>query len=389
MTEHLRIAVEALRTAYPSASNPYWRTLSLGRMGRLLAGSFLLTSVAGFGVNLTDARHPFLHGLFWPVLIASLSTATLIARVRKPRWAPVLLLLAGVVIWSGVRLQQAVSIPLDWGEIAPQLFLDAFGIWVGVSLGSRLLMSFLTTEGVASVRMHTELALAHGIQSTLVPSISFNTRGFELFGASIPSAEMGGDLVDAIEKDGGLLAYAADVSGHGLPAGQLMGMLKTAIRVSFDLDQDLVGILENADRVLPNLKEPHMYATLGLFHFDNSSHKAEYALAGHGPILHYRKSRNDVVRLEMQQLPLGLLPGSQYHTAHATYSAGDIFILITDGVVEAANPKGEQFGFDRVEGLIVKNSAEPLSNIWAAIRNAAVTHGPQHDDQSGLLIRSL
>jgi serine phosphatase RsbU (regulator of sigma subunit) len=78
--------------------------------------------------------------------------------------------------------------------------------------------------GVLLQALRIKLSLAHGIQATLVPTISFQNASFELYGKSIPSTEMGGDLIDVIESDGGLVAFVADISGHGLPAGQLMGM---------------------------------------------------------------------------------------------------------------------------------------------------------------------
>jgi hypothetical protein len=389
MVERLQVVVAALRTAYPSASSPYWRSLPLQRLGRLLAGSFLLTSVAGFGVNLLFAGHPLLHGLLWPLLIASISTAVLLVRLRKPRWLSFVIFFGIVVSLLAGRFEGSPVAAFNDQEIRPELFFDALGIWIGIGLGSRLVMSFLTTEGVGSVRMQTELAMAHSIQSTLVPPISLTTPRFELYGVSIPSTEMGGDIVDAVQRNGNLLAYVADVSGHGLPAGQLMGMLKTAVRVSLDLCKDPVRILENADRVLPAVKQPHMYAALALLHFDHASHKAEYALAGHGPILQYRKFTNDVVRLQMQQLPLGLLPGTSYCTASVIYSPGDLFVILTDGIVEVANEKNEELGLKRVEALIAGKSAEPLENLWDAIHSEAAAHGPQNDDQSGLLIRVL
>jgi hypothetical protein len=103
-------------------------------------------------------------------------------------------------------------------------------------------------------RMETELSLAHGIQAALVPPLSFRTRSFEVYGKSIASKVMGGDLIDVVESDGSLLAYVADVSGHGLAAGQLMGMLKATMRVSLQFHQRPVALLEGADRVLPALK---------------------------------------------------------------------------------------------------------------------------------------
>ena len=72
---------------------------------------------------------------------------------------------------------------------------------------------------------------------------------------ALRNAEMGGDLIDAVERDGTPLAYVADISGHGLAAGQLMGMLKTAVRVSLQYRQEPVAVLESADRVLPAVKE--------------------------------------------------------------------------------------------------------------------------------------
>ena len=137
-----------------------------------------------------------------------------------------------------------------------QILFDAWGIWISLGFCFRLLLSFVSNEGLANVRMQTELSLAHGIQATLVPDLYLQTPRFELYGKSISSTEMGGDLIDVIQNDdGSLLAYIADISGHGLPAGQLMGMLKTALRVSLQFHQQAAALLETADRVLPAVKE--------------------------------------------------------------------------------------------------------------------------------------
>jgi phosphoserine phosphatase RsbU/P len=104
-----------------------------------------------------------------------------------------------------------------------------------------------------------------------------------------------------------------------LAAGQLMGMLKTAIRVALQFRQEPVAVLESADRVLPAVKQANMYATLARLYFDGSS-EAEYALAGHPPILHYRAPSADIARLAMEQFPLGLIPGGRYSSQCVTYS---------------------------------------------------------------------
>jgi serine phosphatase RsbU (regulator of sigma subunit) len=263
---------------------------------------------------------------------------------------------------------------------------DAIGVLVGTGLGYRLLVRFIWTEGLTTVRMQTELALAHGIQATLVPTLSLHVDRFEVYGKSIPSTEMGGDVIDAVESDGNLLVYVADISGHGLAAGQLMGMLKTAIRVSLQFRQQPTAVLESADRVLPAVKERHMYATLALLSFDGSS-EAEYSLAGHPPILHYSGATRDITPLAMQQFPLGLMPGGRYSSQRVAYSPRDVFLMLTDGISEVPNASDEEFGLDRLEALLRNNAGQSLPQLWELIMGEVNRHGVQQDDQTLLLLR--
>jgi energy-coupling factor transport system substrate-specific component len=183
-----------------------------------------------------------------------------------------------------------------------------------------------------------------------------------------------------------LLAYIADISGHGLAAGQLMGMLKAAMRMALQFQGAPTSLLENADRVLPAVKPPEMFATLAILCFDDSM-EVEYAVAGHPAILHYRADRRDTARLSMNQFPLGLMPGGQYASARIAYAPGDVFLMLTDGIPEAENESDEQFGLERVEQILLANAAQPLPQIWDAVMDAARRHGPQEDDQTLLLLK--
>lgn len=386
--EWTRAIGDGFRTTQPSASNPYWRALPLRKMKRLLVGTFLLSSVFGFALNIIRLnQRPLLHGFFWPLLISSVSTVALLLRLTRPRWAIPTLLLGFGIVWLAVRFQASLPIHANAYNLQRELLFNAFGILIGAAVGSRLLISFLTTQGAASVRMQTELALAHEIQSTLVPIVSLQTSRFEVYGISLPSTEMGGDLVDAIEKDGDLLAYVADVSGHGLPAGQLMGMLKTAMRLGVELRQEPLALLESTNRMLPSVKQPEMYATLALLRFDKNRAEAEYSIVGHPAIIHYRKATNDAAQLAMEQFPLGLVPNGSYVSAYVPVSSGDLFVMLTDGVLEVASETGEEFGLRRVKSLVVRHAAEPLPEIWKTIQSLVTAHGPQRDDQSALFIR--
>ena len=154
-----------------------------------------------------------------------------------------------------------------------------------------------------------------------------------------------------------------------------MGMLKAALRVSLQSHQQPVALLESADRVLPAVKTADMYATLALLHLDGST-QAEYALAGHLPILHYRQRSGDTARLSMEQFPLGLIPGGRYASQRVCYSAGDIFLLLTDGITEVVNERDEEFGLARLEQLLNQHAAQPLPQIWEMVMGEVRQHGP-------------
>ena len=379
--------LSGLGSAFPHAFSPYWRTLPIARMKLYLAGSFLIASAAGFCFDLLQLNAARLgRGFYWPILAGASATAILVAVIKKVRLTPLLYLLAFGLGWLGYRASHG-STPFPVPEaLHGRVVFDAVGILVSMGLGSRLLTLFAGTEGLVMMRMQTELFLAHGIQATLVPTVSFQNANFEVYGKSIPSTEMGGDLIDVIESNGSLLAYVADVSGHGLAAGQLMGMLKTAMRLAVQFRQPPVALLESTDRVLPGLKKPDMYATLALLQFDGSA-EVEYALAGHVPILHYRDRSRDTAELSMEQFPLGLIPGGCYASQRITYSPRDLFLMLTDGISEVPNDSDEDFGLGRLAQLLTQYAAQPLPHICELILKEVGQHGAQQDDQTLLLVR--
>lgn len=376
-----------VRAAYPSAASPYWRALPTRRMGKLIGGTFFTAVVVGFTVDLWQLdAHSLGRGLFWPIFIGGAGASAFLARIKLPRLVIPILFLTCAVGWlAGRQAYSTTRLPVPVA-LKERVIFDCLGIYLGASLGFRLLLSFVSTEGLQNVRMQTELSLAHGIQATLVPNISFQNASFEVYGKSIPSAEMGGDVIDLMEADGGLVAYVADISGHGLAAGQLMGMLKTAMRVSFEYRRPLLATLECADRVLPVVKEPEVFATLAIVSF-SSAGIVEYALAGHVPILHYRDTSRDTVLLSMQQYPLGLFLGGGYESARATYAARDLFLMVSDGMTEVFNEKDEEFGLTGLQQVLTKHAAESLPELCGLIMAEVKRHGPQQDDQSVLLLR--
>jgi hypothetical protein len=252
------------------------------------------------------------------LISAALAGATgvvlfLVTHGRHFRFIPVLLALMGASIYTMGFLPHGPQILIS-GTARSRIILDATGILAGMLLGYRCFLWFINTQGIEQVRTRTKLELAHGIQQTLVPPITYRSASLEVYGITLPSEDVGGDLVDLIPAESGCLACLGDVSGHGIPAGVLMGNLKTVLRFGFAQNEALPALFESINRVLPAVKEPEMYATFAGLHLGGAG-AVEYILAGHPPILHYRAACNQVSRRIMEQFPLGLMPESSYVSA--------------------------------------------------------------------------
>jgi serine phosphatase RsbU (regulator of sigma subunit) len=111
----------------------------------------------------------------------------------------------------------------------------------------------------------------------------------------------------------------------------------------------------------------------------------EYALAGHLPILHYRRAEARVERLWASHLPLGIPGGPALVPGRTRLAPGDLLALVSDGLTEVANARDEQVG---LEGLVlIAAAALPLDAVFAHMLATVRAHGPQRDDQSSLLVR--
>jgi serine phosphatase RsbU (regulator of sigma subunit) len=371
-------------------SRAFRKTVPLRRLTALLLAIFFMFGMVGCFADLFDlGRKPFIPVIVWSLFSGLIAAVWVIAFFRHTWWQ----IIGAVALW--ILGSRVISIVLrHFGPYTSPT--PEFGIRVATIacivlsiLAYSCFMNFIQRLGSQTVRIQTELAIAQGIQKTLVPVLDRSAGGVEVYGASLPSAEVGGDLVDVVSlPDGSLFAYVADVSGHGLPAGILMGMIKTAVRTQlFDLPSP-VAVFDRLNEVLPAVKEPHMYATgaaLRIYPSSGGSSRVEYAIASHPPMLHVSATGN-IVRLADEQLPIGLLAAPSYTGHSLNLKVGDLLFITTDGILEAADKAGSEFGLDRLESVVVGNRTQPLATIAEQVQTALSAH-KQDDDQSLLLVR--
>lgn len=271
--------------------------------------------------------------------------------------------------------------------VQSRLNADALAIFVSLGLGYACFVYASVVEGRRYFRAHTEIALAQEIHQVLVPAIDTKLGGFEFYGRSVPSGEVGGDLIDLAGREEEWVAYLADVSGHGVAPGLVMGMVKSASRMLLQSGEDGEHLMPRLNEVLYPLKKPEMFATFCFVAASGS--RLHVGLAGHPPILQFSPGKNEVTELVSPNVPLGILPQAEFATSEVLAESGTLFVLYTDGFLEIANAEGEEFGGERLRAELQRHAREPLGDIYRSLTESINRHGVQFDDQSILLIRKF
>ena len=243
---------------------------------------------------------------------------------------------------------------------------------------------FFSTEGGRYYSTLTEMNLAGAIHRSLVPEINTVVDPFEFYGCSWPSGEVSGDLVDVVQHDCGWCAYVADVSGHCVPAGVLMTMVKSAARTRLAAVGP-VGFLSALNQVLLPLSAPNMYVTFAFLSYTRPN--MELATAGHVPILHFDRLTGTVSERWVPNFPVALISDVPFEVSEMSSGPGDVFVFLTDGMTEVVDDQDRDLGLEPLKSVLIQSAGAPLPEIPSRLRQRALQHGKQTDDHTLLLIR--
>jgi len=275
----------------------------------------------------------------------------------------------------------------EWiGLDRPAASIEGLGTVVLIALGYTLFVWYIAGEGSRSLRLRTELALAQQIHEQLVPPIDVADGRVMIHGASVAGAEMGGDLVDVVVGEDRTDVLIVDVSGHGVRAGVVMAMVKSAIRTLMHEGPGLDRLQGSLNRVLSDLTPDQMFATFAAVRFFDGG-RAEVGLAGHLPIMVRRAATGEVESIENESLPLGVSPAEAFATRDVRLSPGDTVALYTDGLMETADASGAMFGLDGLRRVFGEWGGGGLPEAHERIMAAVAAHGPQLDDRTLVLAR--
>ena len=198
-----------------------------------------------------------------------------------------------------------------------------------------------------------DVELAAQVQRMFLPIDRSVIPGVEIAGMMRPARGVSGDYYDYRSIDEHTIQIViADVSGKGVPAALLMSATAAAVQLEASEKRDMLEMVNRLNSGLHSLSDSRRYVTLLLADIDVRSRSLRYVNCGHNPALLFQAKTHDVVPMKSSCFPIGMFESETCAINSVNLTSGDILVLYTDGVTEAANLLGEEFGMERLSTLI-------------------------------------
>lgn len=256
----------------------------------------------------------------------------------------------------------------------------------------------LLGEARKKEKLESELEIARQVQNRLFPRTVPKLKSLELAGICIPGRYISGDYYDFVRLDARWTAIAlGDVSGKGVSAALLMASIQAALHAQLKFHSEAASPVLSTAALMALLSQqlyentpPEKYATFFCSVYDDETGRLIYTNAGHLKPILVRAGKAS--GLEGEGMVAGLLPNVKYEQQEIQLESSDLLAVFSDGIPEAENQEGKEFGEDRLSDLLVENANKPLDEI---IR--IVTHGVDNwaadpdtrDDTTIVLARRL
>jgi sigma-B regulation protein RsbU (phosphoserine phosphatase) len=217
-----------------------------------------------------------------------------------------------------------------------------------------------------------DVELAAQVQRLFLPAGKPAIAGLDIAGMMLPARGVGGDYYDHIPID----AYTtqiviADVAGKGVSAALLMAATAAGMRLEANRDQNMLQQVERLNTQIGAVSDPEKYVTLLVAEIDTAKRIIHYVNCGHNPALLFRVKAGTLTRLDSSCPPIGLAPEEICELASEDLAAGDVLVFYTDGVTEAENQLGEEFGMERLSATVRSGSSLSAEDLMSSIYNAA------------------
>jgi phosphoserine phosphatase RsbU/P len=218
-----------------------------------------------------------------------------------------------------------------------------------------------------------DLDLASRIQRELLPKPDVRLDGWDVAYHYKPAGPVSGDYCDLIPANANEMYFLiGDVAGKGVAAAMLMSHLSALLRTLITLGLPLSQVMERASRVFCESTLPTQYATL-VCGRASSSGEIEICNAGHPPPLLVHAG--EIVRLDATGMPIGMFCSERFSSRIVRLAPGDTLLLYTDGLIEAQNVTGVEYGIERLAALAASANRQPKATVDACLRDLAAFRG--------------
>ena len=217
-----------------------------------------------------------------------------------------------------------------------------------------------------------DVELAAQVQRMFLPFRRASIAGLEIAGTMRPVRGVGGDYYDYIPVDEHTIQIViADVAGKGVPAALLMSATAAAVQLEVREKRDMLEVVNRLNSAIHSVSDGDRYVTLLLADIDALSRSLRYVNCGHNPALLFHARTGDIVRMNSSCFPVGMFDSVTCKINRADLAAGDILVLYTDGITEAENSQGEEFGTERLSVVIQRNSSLSAEELMDKIFRSA------------------
>jgi serine phosphatase RsbU (regulator of sigma subunit) len=255
----------------------------------------------------------------------------------------------------------------------------------------------LLTEALKNERYREELKIATRVQQSLLPHSLISDKEFDMHAFYESADEVGGDYYDFFKTaEHKTAVIIGDVSGKGTSASFNMSQMKGVFHSLVQFDLDSKTFFSRANHALSHCLEKTSFITAAYYIIDANEKSISFSRAGHCPGLFYSKKKSKAEYFQNRGMGLGIVRNDSFEEfmdiSQINYNSGDILFLYTDGIIEAKNEAGEEFGYERLRSYLEQNSTENPKKIQdGLIKYLYDFIGSENleDDYTALIIRFL
>jgi len=378
-------------------------------LGPMVAG-LVGGPVVGLGAGLIGGIHRYFMGGF---VCIPCSSATVIAGLlgggiyllNKRRfvavWQATLFAILMELLHMGLTLliarpyDQALAVVRE--VILPMVGANAMGMAIFALIIRNLITERKTAREKENYRRELErteyeMETARNIQQSFLPESPPQIEGFEFAALNLPARQVGGDFYDFIPVSRDELGIViADVSGKGVPAALFMALSRTLVRANVSSTLTASEAIQKANDLISQEAKFGMFVTLFYAVLDTNQKILNYVNAGHNPPFVLKGNSRDIILLRAKGVALGVMEDITLEQKNITLASDDIVVFYTDGITEAINKAGEQFGEARLTELISRNVDLPMKDLIRRVKDEVFTFAqgqPQHDDFTLVLLKT-